>query len=351
MISKERIQKLIEDVTDEAAKPIGPAPWWKKYVKYQLTAYPTNVPEDKVNIDLSGDINTHAVMTWVSPKTGRRVYSYTKTFAANQAAKKWDRTSTISSDQVKKITAKVAKDLTGKASDKIKQAAAIVSIIAQSGLRIGSQIGFGETGNRGVLTLAPENVIINGNKISLNFTGKSYQENVAEIVDGPLANYLQSRLRAVKGQPFLFDVPRYLIDDYKERVLGMGDYKIKDLRTHTAGELAKEILASDKLPPPPLPTDPKQIKKLVKAKLKSVFDQVSVKLNNTPAMAKNSYIRPSIIEDWLKSLGIEQHFKDSATPYKAPIEEEEEIGFVGDAPVYKLPAWWDNEDIELVQAG
>lgn len=345
----ERIKQLLEDITDEA-KVVGPAPWWKKYVKYNLTAYPTQVPEDKVSVDLSGDIDTHAVMTWISPKTGRRVYSYTKVFAANQATKKWDRTSKMSADKVNNFTAITAKVLAGKGDDKIKQAAAINSIIAQTGLRPGSQAGFGETGNRGVLTLAPENVTISGNKISLNFIGKSYQENIAEIVDGPLASYLQNRLKATKGQPFVFDVPRYIVDIFYKKTLKMGNFKIKDLRTHTAGELAKEVLASDTMAPPPMPADPRQIKKLVKAKLAHVFDTVSKKLNNTPAMAKNSYIRPSITEDWLESLGIEQQIKSSATTYKAPIEEEEELGFIGDAPVYKLPAWWDNDDIELVRA-
>lgn len=356
-LHNERVKALIESITAEvealeAAKQAGPAPWWKKYVKYNLTAYPTNVPEKDVTIDLSGDIDTHAVMTWVSPKTGRRVYSYTKTFAANQAAKKWDRTSKMSQEKIDNFTTVTAKVLTGKGDDKTKQAAAINAIIAQTGLRPGSIKGFYETGNRGVSTLAPENVTINGNKISLDFTGKSGVQNIAQIVDGPLASYLQSRLTATKGQPFLFDVPRYLIDDFYKRVLKMGNFKIKDLRTHTAGELAKQTLASDTLPPPPIPDNPKELKKMVKKKLTHVFDVVSKKLNNTPAMAKGSYIRPSIIDDWLKGLGIEVQMQENgmSTPYKTPIEEEEEVEFIGDAPIYKLPAWWNNDNLDLIKA-
>jgi len=345
----ERIKALLETVTAEAEKVIGPAPWWKKYVKYQLTKYPIKVPEDQVEINLTGDIDTHAVMVWIDPKSGRRVYSYTKTFAANQAAQKWERTSKMSADKVENFRIITARTLTGKADDKVKQAAAVVSIIAQTGLRPGSQIGFAETGNRGVLTLAPENIKIKGDKVVLTFVGKSYQENLAEIEDGPLAHYLQGKVASRKGEDFVFDVPRYLVDDFYKRILKMGTFKIKDLRTHMAGQLAKEILENDPLPPPPLPKKPGEIKKAVKNKLKHVFDLVSKKLNNSPAMAKGSYVNPAIISNWLTDVGIQPELVSSVgVPYKDEIVEDETIGFDGEVPVYKLPAWWDRDDIELV---
>ena len=45
---------------------------------------------------------------------------------------------------------------------------------------------------------------------------------------------------------------------------------------------------------------------MIKLKLNYVFDKVSKRLNNTPAMAKSSYVHPNVIEKWIKEdLGLE----------------------------------------------
>lgn len=347
MSKVQRIKVLLETVLIEAAGDKA-APWWKPYTQYQLTKYPVNIPQDQVTIDTAGNVNSHWVMSWTDPKSGRRVYAYTKEFAAKQAQSKWTRTSKMSPEKIQSFKDITAKTLMSKGDDKLKQAAAVISIIAQTGLRPGSQAGFAQTGNRGVLTLGPDNIHITGDKIGLSFVGKSYQQNDAEIIDSTLASYLQQRLASSKGQQFVFDVPRHVVDDYYKRILKMGAYKIKDLRTHTAGQLAKEILHKDPLPPPPVPDDPKDIKKAVKIKLKHVFDTVSKQLNNTPAMAKGSYVNPSIINDWLEELGLHAELNNSV--YKEEIDEEQEpIEVIGNAPIWNLPKWWDSEDIVLVK--
>lgn len=336
-----------------AAKPAAKPPvdngWWKKYTKYQLSRYPIGVPEKDVTVDTSGDVNSHAVMTWYDPKTHVKIYSYTKARMDAQAQQKWGRTSNISSEQVDKVKALASATLTSKKSDdQQKQAAAIISIIAQTGLRPGSREGTAATGNRGVSTLGPENIHIAGDNIKLTFTGKSYQENLAEIKDGILANYLKTRLGT--KEEFIFNVPEHVVNSFYKKTLSMGDFKIKDLRTHMAGTLAKDILENDPLPPPPLPEKPSEIKKQVKAKLKHVFELVSERLNNTPAMAKGSYINPVIISNWLTNLGIAQQVVNSVGHEGQPIEEDnQEVDFVGDAPIYKLPAWWYDDNIQLVK--
>jgi hypothetical protein len=79
----------------------------------------------------------------------------------------------------------------------------------------------------------------------------------------------------------------------------------KDLRTYKATQFAKDLLADRKFgPPPPLPKDKKQIKKVVKEKLKHVFENISTMLNNSPAMARNSYIHPVVITNFLDRLGL-----------------------------------------------
>lgn len=318
--------------------------WWKKYTKYNLSAYPTNVPEKDVKIDLSGDIDKHPVMTWNSPKTGKKVYAYTKARMDAQKELKYGRIEQMDDEQLEKIKVKCHEILTGQGSDETKQAAAVICIIAQTGLRPGSKKGFEKTENRGVSTLAKENIEINASHITLNFTGKSFKHNTSEIEDGVLAYYLEEQMEDKGPKDFVFDVSSDVIDRFYKKTLEMGNFKIKDLRTFIANKIAKDFLENDPEMPPPVPLKSSEIKKLVKIKLKHAFEVVSKKLNNSPAMAKSSYVDPAVIEDWLDELGIAPKVIDEDE--EAPIKETPK--FIGNAPVYKLPKWWDS-DIELVK--
>lgn len=325
--------KLFENFDDK---------WWKKYTKYELSAYPTNVPKDKVKIDLTGDIDTHPVMTWYSPTTGKKVYAYTKARVEAQKLEKYDRIGKISDEQIEKIKVVCHATLTNPdSSDDAQQAAAIVSIIVQTGLRPGSAEGFGKTKNRGVMTLAPKNVEIKDNKITLDFVGKSYKENTAEIDDGVLAHYLEGRMN--NSKEFVFDVSKYAVEHYYKETLNMGKFKIKDLRTYIANKIAKYFLEHDPAMPPPVPEQPSMIKKLVKTKLKHAFEFVSKKLNNSPAMTKNSYVDPHVINEWLSDLGV---VPANVTESVETVDRDQK--FVGNAPVYDLPNWWDS-DVELIK--
>lgn len=62
-------------------------------------------------------------------------------------------------------------------------------------------------------------------------------------------------------------------------------------------------------------------------------------------MAKGSYVNPVIITDWLDSLGIQPTLITEGTPEE--LEKPKE--FIGNAPLYDMPDWWDDEDIDLVK--
>lgn len=318
----------------------GAEPWWAEYKKYDLHTYPVNIPKEDVTIDLSGDIDTHPVMTWYSPKTGKKVYAYTKARMDAQQNKKYARTSTLSDDELERIKMRTHEDIVSEDTpDSVKDAAAVVSIIAQTGLRPGSREGFMKTQNRGVLTLAKDNISIDGPIIRFDFTGKSYKHNVSEVKDGVLANYLESKIEQADAD-FVFDVTKNVVDRYYKQSLGMKNYKIKDLRTYIAGKLAKWFLSEHRV----TASEPKAIKKEVKNILKETFEYVSNKLNNSPAMAKGSYVNPAIIDEWLDQSGIRTIVMTEET--QVPDSPKR---FIGDAPMYDMPDWWDDEDIELVK--
>lgn len=339
----------------KAKKPEAPKQWWHKYTQYKLNAYPMNIPEKDVKVDFTGDVDSKAVMSWKSPATGRTVYSYTQKFLQKNADLKWDRIKSIDPKKVEGIKSKTEKALSSpKTDDRLKQACAIINIIANTGLRVGSTSGFDVTGNRGVSTLSAENITINGDTVKLNFIGKSYQDNQAEIKNASLANYLSAKMKERPKEQFLFDIPKSFIDQVYDDNMDMGDYKIKDLRTFVATKVATKILFEDPQLPPPLPDKQADIKKVVKEKLQSVFERVSEILNNTPAMAKTSYIHPEIIYGWLNKIGVEPKQVGYNVAYKmntqqefTEAEETENESAFDDCDMFPLPIWWDSDEWDL----
>jgi DNA topoisomerase-1 len=366
-------------------------PFIEKYGKFSLNAIPkAEVDPTSVEENFEGDINSHWVIKWKDPKTGRTVAAYTRKFMEKNAKVKWKRIAKFTKDKVEKIKSNAEKLMLkpNKDDPRIRDGAAVIGIIARTGLRPGSEGGFGDTGNRGVSTLGPQNVTIDGDKVTLNFRGKSYQDNNAEFTDPALARYLEKKVEAAKtkNSEFIFDVGTE--DIYRAmREVGGKDNKVKDLRTFTACEIAKDILYTDDSPPPPLPDKPNKVKKAVKDKLNRIFDKVAEKLNNTRTMAKNSYVHPEIVKKWLEDIGVEPQLVEFFIPTLNNIklnnlmieneteddsdEEYDDSNYANkisinpntkddiqdsdlnnpafdDVDEYPLPTWWDNDKIQLV---
>lgn len=319
-------------------------PYINKYGHLRLNAYPPDGVDSKtVKVDTSGDINTHAVMTWKDPKSNRTVKSYTQAFMSANAKIKWNRVKKMSDNDLDR-TEKRSNKLLKNRNVAIRDSAAIISIITQTGLRPGTTKGYEETGNRGVLTLSPENVTVEGNKIILNFVGKSYQLNNAEIVDDELADYMKKKLSQKKSGEFLFDTTEGKLNGLYKKI-GKKDTSLKDLRTFRATKIAKDMLESTKLD---LPEKPSQIKKMIKERLKEVFEEVSQKLNNTPSMAKTSYIHPQVITDWLKSMGVEPKLIEGKIMEQKINISNFNKEDLEDCDVYPLPKWWDSDEYQLM---
>jgi DNA topoisomerase IB len=137
--------------------------------------------------------------------------------------------------------------------------------------------------------------------VQLDFVGKAGKRNTAAITDPQLAEYLKARIGdRTSGQ--LFSTDRRNITSAMQAA-GVSAYKPKDFRTLYAGRLAARELAAIK-PPPPLPKKPAARKKLVSSVVRQVSTTVANDLNNTPAMARNSYISPAIFQSWMSDVGL-----------------------------------------------
>lgn len=276
--------------------------WLEKFKQYKLNAYPINVPKDQVIIDLKGDINSHAVLKWTDPKTKVVKRAYTQEFMERNAAKKWERIHSISDKNIKAIKKYSYNEFINSELDSsTRSAAAIVYIIANTGLRRGDVDKFKVTGNRGVSTLGPDNVLVKGNTISFNFIGKSYQENTAKITDKKLAEFIAELKESRKNEEFLFETTPSKIDGIFKSYAPEG-VKIKDMRTYVATDKARELLSNAEIPNNFQELPKTKQKKVVNSVLKEVYEKVSQVLNNTPTMAKNSYIHPIVVNKWLQQL-------------------------------------------------
>lgn len=240
----------------------------------------------------------------IIPKTGEQTYktAYTAGFMKKSQVKKYKKISKIKEEDIIKLDERTTKLLEAK-DKKISDSACVLRIILKTGLRIGSN-DTPDSGNLGVRTLLKDNITVKGSKIKLDFIGKSYQENIAEFEDAPTAQYLSQLLEGKLPHERVFDCSYGEVSKVMDKINPKG-INPKDLRTYKATQVAKAMLEDKKYgPPPPLPKNPKEIKKEVREKLKKVFINVSEILNNSPAMARNSYVHPVVITNFLHKLGL-----------------------------------------------
>lgn len=278
--------------------------WFDKFKQYNLNNYPLGVPESEVEVN-EGDKNNGWCLRWKSPTTKKTVYGYTPEALEKGEVKKWERSSLITKEFIDEVKNKSLDGLKSK-DETVKQSAAAIFIVANTGLRIGSEDAFNQSGNEGVTTLSPKSVNIEGDTVNFEFIGKSYHKNVSQIKSKELAEFMTDlKEKAEKDKAkFLFDkVDRSDVDRIFKKNFG-GDgvegMKIKDMRTYKATEQAVQFLYDSKIE---LSGNEKKDIKAVGDVFKDLYNHVSNVLNNSPSMAKNAYINPKIRMDWLDKIG------------------------------------------------
>lgn len=336
---------------------------------------------------LGGPDNTWVVKFPALAADGTKIMktAHTPGFMKKSQKKNFAKCSKIKESDILKLDKNTSKLLKNK-DKRVADAACVIKIIADTGLRVGS-VNESETGNVGVRTLRKEHFTFEGNKVKLKFIGKEYQVNVAEIDNKEVVDYLKKILKDKKPSDNAFESSYGLVTSLLKKI-NPKDINPKNLRTYKATKLARELCADPTIPPPPLKTDnPKEIKKQVKEKLNEVFTRVSLLLNNNPAMARGSYVHPAVITEYLNNLGLkpkdvgykhklidavilhknlleesedkkedkklvgmDKFFEDSIKEYTPTKEEDESISDedAEECEEYLLPDWWDNDEIELV---
>jgi hypothetical protein len=273
----------------------GETPEIPAQLREQLEALGVKVPvfseqtELTIRTDLdAADIHDGAVATW-RDGSGKKQAAYTAEFHRRNAEKKWAKVESLE-PRIDAIKAELrASALEG------DQASMVAYIIAETGLRPGNQRSL-QAGRYGVSTLRQEHVTVEDDLVRFSYNGKHDQPNEGVVRDAAFARVMRSYL-ADRHEGPVFDV-----DARAARETLPDGVKLKDLRTIVATRAARAQVEAWEGPPPPLTGDQSRDDRLIASALKTMSAAVADALNNTPAVARASYIHPQVFQDWVSGL-------------------------------------------------
>lgn len=251
---------------------------------------PGNIPPSQVRVNMTGDVHSHAVLSW-RDSAGRSQSEYTQRFRDAHAAEKWDRVS-----RLEPRVASVTRGLEQQArAGSDAHAAALV--IAQTGLRPGSEGSVAQHGHYGVTTMEARHVErLPDGSARISYTGKAGETNVATVRGGAARELLRRAEDRAPGER----VFRASASDVRAAV-PRGVHP-KDFRTVMGTRTAREALAA-RQPPPPMTGNARTDARNVARGIRAASIAASRALNNTPSVARSSYIHPSVFAEWMRSVG------------------------------------------------
>jgi len=213
----------------------------------------------------------------------RWVYRFAKKFMAANQVKNFDRIKSFARD-IGAIRRKIVQDINAG-----NPLAFLLRLEDRTVIRAGSLADTkAKVQAYGLTTLLNRHVVVRGNKIIMDFIAKKGIPAHYEITDKVLAPWIAARKAATKAGEMLFkDMPARKLNNYI-RALSGKEYTIKDFRTLHATRMARDLLKEYN------GVALTEIER--KAIVKEVSTKVSEFLHNSPIMARNSYIDPTVWE-------------------------------------------------------
>lgn len=186
------------------------------------------------------------------------------------------------------------KDLAQKELTQTKVLAAVVSIMLDTGIRIGNNAYEKLYGSFGLTTLKDRHVSFKGNKAVFSFRGKKGVSQLVTIDNKKLAHIIK-QCRDIPGKELFqyFDeqgsrhtIDSGMVNNYIKHVSG-GDFTAKDIRTWTGTALALDMLAT---------LEKERGEAYRKKYVVVLLDMVAEKLGNTRTVCKKYYVHPLLLE-------------------------------------------------------
>ncbi len=217
---------------------------------------------------------------------GRKQYRYHADFRAAQEASKYDKCADFGL-ALPKLRAAVERDLRRRSMSRDRAVAAVVRLLDEGHLRVGNEAYVKANESYGATTLRKHHAAIGGKTLKLEYKAKSGKMRTLTITDRSLASFArkcqdlddQHLFAWLDDAGVAHPVTSSDVNCYIRNATG-GDFTAKHFRTWAASVAAFEALASAE----------KDLS------LKSLLLPVTQQLGNTAAIARKSYVHPTLID-------------------------------------------------------
>lgn len=234
----------------------------------------------------------HLVKYKIFEKKSDKKFEPPREYTQAEIDKRWDKKRNAIKtlrNNIRKLKLKVDKNLSSP-DEKTKLTAAIVKIIETTGERVGNESSKLE-GRYGVTNLKKKHITVNGDKVTLKYTGKSHVKHEHTFTNAKVASILKELLGRRRQEVFVtedgFSIKAPQVNNY----LSKFNITAKDLRGYKCNKLMQQALRNQ-----PKTKDEKEIKRIFNDNLKKVAAQIQ----HTPATLRKHYLLPEIEEKWYK---------------------------------------------------
>ncbi|OZI31926.1 DNA topoisomerase [Bordetella genomosp. 10] len=252
------------------------------------------IPPAYVDVWICPKANGHIQATGRDAR-GRKQYRYHDAWHELRGADKYGQLPEFAG-ALPRIRRQVRRDMARAGLTQEKLAAVVVRLLETTLVRIGTPAYARANGSYGLTTLKRRHITVAGGRIRLRFRGKSGVEHDLTVTDRRIAAVVK-RCMEIPGQELF----RYLDDEGQPRGVdsgsvndylreaGRADFTAKHYRTWAGSVLALALLRRR----------PWESETQAKRTVVEVVKEVARRLGNTPAVCRECYIHPRVLETYL----------------------------------------------------
>lgn len=227
---------------------------------------------------------SHLLATGMDAR-GRKQYRYHPQFRLVRESEKFDGLAGFG-EALPAVRARVEQDAARRSLSRERAIACVVRLLDAAALRIGNECYSKANRSFGATTLRRRHARMEGKAMRLRYRAKSGKLCDVSLNDRHVLRFVR-QLQDLPGQRlFMFvdengspaPVTSGDVNAYLRETMG-GDFTAKHFRTWAASVVAFEALAAGSGPP----------------RIAQIARQAAERLNNTPAIARKSYIHPAVI--------------------------------------------------------
>jgi DNA topoisomerase I len=257
---------------------------------------------------------------WISPRptaklqatgidsAGRRQYLYHERFRAARDRAKFEKLIRFA-EGLPELRATMAEHMDLDTLEPERICATALGLVNHAWFRVGSERAARTARTYGITTLTKRHARVRGHRITFSFRGKGHAQIRAVVVDDELAEAVAelldlpggARLFRYRFNGGLCNLTAERLNDYIGEYLGE-EFTAKDFRTWGGTLLGAIALAE---------AGPAKTESEAKRVVAAAMRRVSERLGNTPAVARESYVSPAVVEQYLEGVTV----KDFRPPH------------------------------------